>query len=642
MKNSILIVTILFCIICSYAQDTLELSWQNCYGGSGYDDDPSILQTDFGYFILSDTDSDDGDITNYWGGKDIWLTAIDSLGNFLWGKCYGGTSVDYSTNIIKDEHGFYYFGGWTFSNDGDIKSGNHGGYDRWVVKINDNGGIIWENCYGGSSTDYGPILKMSSNGNIIAYSATTSNNGDVPVNYGYLDAWITIIDPENGDILKSKVFGNLDHNNIFDIVETRDGGFFFTSKAIVATGMVQGTPHGGEDVWAIKTDSNLNIEWQKLYGGSKYDYQGWGLLELEDGYIFLANTISNDGDVSGFHGTPGDYNTWDIWVVRIDTVGNIIWQKCLGGSEWDFGWELLQSDDGGFVVFAQTNSYDGDVHDLHYLTYPWPIISYHDIWMVKLSSEGEIEWSRCYGGNVDDFLSFDAVIKKAEDNYIIAGSSPGSSSGYTEGDVNCNIHGSRDLWLFEIKDCDNYMPSIPIQPTGPDTLCTTTDSTSIYITEIAQGAWYYEWQIVPTEAGTFQYDSSQTTATLHWSSNWEGQAEISTRSWNDCGQSPWSEIKTSWAYSCLGITSPSLVPRPPYLIIFPNPAGNAIYFKYQLSNTSYQLSIYDIFGRKQDKIIIPQGQEQIRIDVSGYPAGVYIVELKDETGFTAMGKFIKQ
>lgn len=635
MKRLILSIASLFFIYGIGAQSNMEITWQNCYGGSNYEDDASILETDFGYFILSTTDSDDGDITNYWGEGDIWLTAIDSVGNFLWGRCYGGSSVEVSKNIITDENGFYYFSGWTASNDGDVQSGNHGGFDRWIVKIDRFGEIIWEKCYGGTKDDYGPRLKMSSKGNIIAYSASNSSDGNVPINYGYLDAWITIIDSKDGSILKNKVFGNIGQNNIFDITETIDGGFFFTSNAQEVEGMVQGNFHGASDVWVVKTDSNLNIEWQKLYGGTSIDYQGPGLLELEDGYIFLANTVSNDGDVSGFHGIGGDLSTIDIWLVRIDTVGNIIWEKCLGGSNIDYGWEIIQSDDSGFMVFAQTKSYNGDVVGLHVLNYAYPS---HDIWMVKLSSTGNIEWSRCYGGNVNDFISYDAVVKKAEDNYVIAGWSPGSSPSYTDGDVDCDIHGDYDLWLFEIKDCENYIPAVPLAPNGPDTLCVTTDSTVTYSISPTAGAWSYEWQLVPGEAGNITSDS--TTATLHWASAWEGQAQISVRSWNDCGQSAWSEVKNTWAYTCLGIGENTN--KNPAFVLFPNPANETIHFKLQISAISYQLSIYDLFGRKQDKIRISNGQAQIQMDVSDYSPGVYIAVLKDEKGVIARGKFVKR
>ncbi|MDT8394717.1 MAG: T9SS type A sorting domain-containing protein [Bacteroidales bacterium] len=629
------IATILLVWVTLLAQNNMDITWQNCYGGTGSEDHANLLETNFGYFILSETNSVDGQITNQWGEEDIWLVAIDSVGNFLWGRCYGGSSLDLAQNIVADNLGFYYFSGVVASNDGDIQSGNHGGYDRWVVKIDATGKILWEKCYGGTGNEYGAKLKRLSKGNIILYAATTSGDGDVPQNYGFWDAWIQIINPQNGDIIQNKVFGNSDINNIFDIVETRDGGFFFTSKAIVANGMIQGDPHGGEDVWAVKTDSNLNIEWQKLYGGSHNDGQGEGILELDDGYIFMAYTLSNDGDVSGFHGIPGELETLDIWVVRIDTIGNIIWEKCLGGSGMEDARKLIQSDDGGFVLFAQTDSDDGDVWDLHtdYNN------QHSDIWMVKLSANGDIEWSRCYGGIGGEKVSFDAVIKKAEDDYVISGTTYYYLN--PSGDVGCNYIGMGDIWLFEIKDCDNYMPQIPASPSGPDTLCTTTDSISTYSITPAQGAWSYEWQVLPEEAGSIASDSI--TATLHWSPNWEGQTQISVRSWNDCGQSDWSDVKSSWAFSCLGIHSPSAGTHGPYLQIFPNPASTQIQCNIQNMDRAPEgsIEIYNYLGVRMNVLLLQGKQKSINIDISSYPPGIYVALLKSGSDVLAMGRFVK-
>ena len=87
--------------------------------------------------------------------------------------------------------------------------------------------------------------------------------------------------------------------------------------------------------------------------------------------------------------------------------------------------------------------------------------------------------------------------------------------------------------------------------------------------------------------------------------------------------------------------TPPPEPRTPQLHIFPNPAGDEIYCQLSIVNCQLSMFIYDLYGRKQDEIIIPKGQEQIRIDVSGYPAGVYMAILKDEKGVVARGKFVK-
>ena len=604
----------------------MGITWQACYGGSDSEDQlVGIFESENGYFILGSTRSNDGDITFNHGNGDIWLIAIDSIGTLLWEKCYGGSNTEYAANIISDNNSFYYIGGWVSSTDGDVQSLHHGAWDRWVIKINSNGDIIWEKCYGGSYSDYGGLLLLLDNGNIIVYSATASHDGDVPVNYGYLDAWLMIINPE-GEILQNKVFGNSGQNNIFDIVQTSDGGFFIVSSADSNEGMVQGEPHGGGDVWVLKLDSLLNIEWQKLYGGSHLDYQSWGVMELEDGYFFLCNTVSNDGDVSGFHGITGDIGTNDIWAVRIDFAGNIIWQRCLGGSKRDYAADLFHADDGGFVVIAETTSIDGDVTGQHG---SW---GYQDIWMVKLSAEGDLEWSKCYGGNKEERVFKGGAIKKSDDYYIIAGLTENNS-----GDVNCSLHGDNDIWLFEIKDCSQYMPQTPNQPIGPDTLCYTTDSTSVYSINTATGAWGYEWKIEPENAGTLLEDTL--TVYVTWNQQYEGEVAVSVRSFNDCGNSDWSEVKTTWVYNCVGIEemeAGGILVR-----VYPNPAQSSFEIRCSIFDIRKSvIEIYNTFGVKVKGIINPKGKIKTDINIETWERGIYFVRVQFENGISGSVKVL--
>jgi hypothetical protein len=603
----------------------MTIQWQGCYGGSENDNAEGMVQTDNGYLISGTTGSNDGDVSNFHGVYDIWVVSIDSLGNLLWERAYGGSGQEYATNIIKDDFGYYYFGGWVSSNDGDVQSGTHGGFDRWVVKIDIQGNIIWERCYGGTSIDYGGLLKLLNNGNILVYGATTSSDGDVPVNYGFLDNWLMIINP-NGDIVENRVYGNIDQNNIFDIIETRDGGFFFASKADVAQGMVQGEPHGLTDVWVVKLDSSMNIEWQKMYGGSKVDYGYQGVLELDDGYIFLSSTNSNDFDVSGYHYTPGE--NADIWAVRIDTIGNILWQRCLGGSDWEFSGTIHQSEDSGFVIFAETTSNNGDVSGNN----SWP--GKNDIWMLKLSADGGLEWQECYGGNGNERV-FKGVLKKSEHNYVVAG-----RASHNSGDVDCNLHVKEDFWVFEIKDCSYYMPEVPPMPAGPDSLCTTTDTTAFYVISPAAGAWYYEWMLSPEEAGTIT--GSGLEATVNWIKNWEGQAEITVRSANDCGYSDWSEVHLTWAFSCMGIGELHAGNIPVY--IYPNPARDYVVFEFKDKrqktkdkNGEKTILISNIFGQLVATLQVKS--KKTIWDTRKIKAGMYFYRVNIE-GMLYCGKVI--
>jgi hypothetical protein len=219
------------------------------------------------------------------------------------------------------------------------------------------------------------------------------------------------------------------------IIETSDGGYLVGgSSEISGGGNLTCETNGLADAVIIKLDSLRNIEWQQCYGGSYYD-GATVILELEDGYIFAGYAGSNDGDISGWHGEM------DIWVVRLDIWGNIIWQKCLGGGWSESSYYLLQSEDMGFYIAGVTNSVNGDI--THNNSHPQK----HDIWLVKIAGDGELQWQQCFGGDRDEYIE-SGILYKGNNNFIIAGQTEKVS-----GDVLCNFHGwleRDDYWVFEI------------------------------------------------------------------------------------------------------------------------------------------------------------------------------------------------
>lgn len=174
------------------------------------------------------------------------------------------------------------------------------------------------------------------------------------------------------------------------------------------------------------------IEWSKSLGGSGSDTAA-SIKETRDGgYIVAGTTTSNDGDVQGNHGL------YDYWVVKLNGIGGIEWSKTLGGSRNDNAQDIQQTRDGGYIVAGTSNSLDGDV-----------IVSHNrsssisgDYWIVKLNSEGGIEWSKCFGGSAYDYLS---SIQETYDGGYIA-------SGYTnsqDGDVNIRTF-PFDYWIVKM------------------------------------------------------------------------------------------------------------------------------------------------------------------------------------------------
>lgn len=139
------------------------------------------------------------------------------------------------------------------------------------------------------------------------------------------------------------------------------------------------------------------IDWQKSLGGSKYEQANAMQQTADGGYIAAGETNSNNGDVSGNHG--GGEIVLDVWVVKLDAAGGLVWQKCLGGTGNDGAKAVQQTDDGGYIVAGYTTSTDGDVTGNHGTGGSYPTA---DAWVVKLNATGALVWQRCLGGTASD------------------------------------------------------------------------------------------------------------------------------------------------------------------------------------------------------------------------------------------------
>jgi hypothetical protein len=332
----------------SIHEEAPTITWQKFFGGSGADWAYSVQQTsDGGYVVFGETGSNDGDVSGSHGKEDFWVLKLDSTGGIQWQRCLGGSGVesgnlgDFASiaSIQQTSEGGYVIVGHTNSNDGDV-SGNHGGYDIWVVKLSSTGDIQWQKCLGGSGSEYGHSIQQTADGGYIVAGYTESNDGDVSGN------------------------------------------------------------HGKEDFWVLKLDSTGGIQWQKCLGGSGWDMATSVQQTSDGGYIVAGATDSNDGDVSGNHGG------YDIWVVKLSSTGDIQWQKCLGGSGNDFATSVQQTSDGGYIVAGATDS--NDYYD-------------YDMWVVKLNSTGGIQWQKCFGSDDWDYDIAFSVSQTSDSGYVFVG-----------------------------------------------------------------------------------------------------------------------------------------------------------------------------------------------------------------------------
>ncbi len=346
------------------------IQWQKSLGGSSEDWVGPIKQTsDGGYIVAGHSSSNDGDVSQNYGGNDYWIVKLDEIGNIEWEKSLGGSGEDIATDLLQVSDGGYIVVGYSSSNDGDV-SQNYGGSDYWIVKLDDVGNIEWEKSLGGSREDIATSLHQTSDGGYIVAGHSSSNDGDVSGNQGGYDYWIVKLD-NAGNLRWEKSLGGNGDDMVYTVQQTSDGGYVLAGESNSESGDVSGN-HGLIDAWIVKLDNSGNLEWQKSLGGSSYD-AAVSIRQVPDGgYILSGYTASNDGDVSGNHGSH------DFWMVKVDHTGNMLWQKTLGGSNVDIALYNSLTNDGGFIMAGASLSNNGDVSGNH---------GEFDYWIVKLSAE---------------------------------------------------------------------------------------------------------------------------------------------------------------------------------------------------------------------------------------------------------------
>lgn len=427
-------------ILCSNAiiAQAPAIEWQKSLGGTGDESASSIIQTsDGGFMIAGSSNSNNGNVTGNHGSFDYWLLKLSSTGNLQWQKSLGGTGNDYASSAIQTGDGDYVVAGTTDSNNGDV-SGNHGLTDGWILKLNSDAGVIyWKKTFGGTNYDVINEIIPTTDGGYIFAGNSSSNNGDVPGNNGYVDYWIVKVNAD-GNVQWKKNLGGTGDDRATSITQTNDGGYVVAGYAENNNGDVTGN-HGGKDYWILKlnTDGGV-IYWKKSLGGSHQDLARSIVKTSDGGYIVAGHAFSNDGDVTGNHdGT-------DAWIVKLNSDGNIQWQKALGGTKVDEAYSIIQTTDGGYLAVGHTTSNDGQVVGYHSPSNTGggeAPLSY-DYWAVKLSATGNLLWQKCLGGSGSE--SANSVIQTADGGYVIAGSSNSNN-----GDVTGN-HGSDDVWIVKL------------------------------------------------------------------------------------------------------------------------------------------------------------------------------------------------
>ncbi len=342
----------------------------------------------------------------------------------------GGSKNEVAKSVVATKDGGYAILGYVQSNDFDFIEKEDTSFDFVVLKYDTNDTLIWKKVLGGSNDDRGSKIVHTEDGGFVVLGYSKSRDRDVSSNAGDRDFWVVKMN-EEGTILWEHSYGYQGRDFGTSVIETSDNGFLIVGELDVTASGGEGntgakTQHAGGDFWAIKLNSSGKKEWSKYYGGTFTDTPSAVLEASDTTFLIVGASDSKDVDISS---NKGGY---DFWVIKIDILGNLIWEKSLGGSEIDRAKGIIATKDNNFIVIGNTRSSDIQVSNNR---------GGSDIWVVKITMEGELLWEKTIGGS--DFDAVNTLRPTQDGNFLIAGSTRSSDSILEN-------KGQNDAWIIRM------------------------------------------------------------------------------------------------------------------------------------------------------------------------------------------------
>ena len=329
----------------------------------------------------------------------VFFLASCGNDNTLWKKSYGGSGWDQLNSLVSTPDGGALFGGYTTSN-------GSGNIDMYLVRVDPQGKMLWENSYGGLKADILESLILMPDGGALlgGYTSSSGAGGDI---------YIVRID-ERGNKLWEKTYGGLGRDAVESLVLTPDGGALlggYTSPGVgdevwlkekLKTQTVKQimSEAGNNDMYLIRVDEQGNKLWEKRYDKSRSDVLR-SLVLTPDGGALLGGSVQ-----------PSDLTSQDMYLVRVDKNGNKLWEKTYGGTDRDEIRSLALTSDGGALLAGTTTSSGAGATDMY---------------LIRVDESGNKLWEKTYGGANHDHLT--SIVITQDGGALLGGATKSSGAG---------------------------------------------------------------------------------------------------------------------------------------------------------------------------------------------------------------------
>jgi hypothetical protein len=322
---SIFLLSFLFTNVNAQSTDTAYL---HLFGGKNMDMFRDGIATPDNGLIAVGTTSSYGA-----GNTDVYVVKTDSMCNKLWSKTFGRNNVEQGYNIKNTKDGAYIIAGFT-------NSIGNGGYDAYLIKLDNNGNLIWEKTYGGNDWDFAySVVELADSGFAVCGETYTNSHGSADVLLFRTD--------KDGNLLWQKKYGGTQHDVANDLIIDVDNN-------LVLVGKTKSYGNGNEDVYLIKTNLLGDTLWTKTFGDTLNEC-GNRLIQVQDlGYVIVGYTesFSPEGDL-------------EMYSLKTDTAGIFQWYHIYGeNTKDDIGYDVLEKDDGS-LIFTGFSGYGAGMKDVY-------------------------------------------------------------------------------------------------------------------------------------------------------------------------------------------------------------------------------------------------------------------------------------